>query len=83
MSIFSGWNRESFATLVEALTSSQEGLVAFVVIVLAAFLSIGFVVFFASHQIGGFFLKIREDDERIRKEEEEEAMETADSSQTK
>ena len=73
MSIFSGWNRESLAALKEALTGSPEGLMAFAVVALAGFLAVGLVVFFASRQIGGFFLKVREDDERARMEEEEEA----------
>ncbi|MCR4707521.1 MAG: hypothetical protein K5746_06200 [Clostridiales bacterium] len=72
MSVFSGWNRESLAALKEALTGSPEGLAAFALVAIAGFFAIGLVVFFASRQIGGFFLKVREDEERARMEEEEE-----------
>ncbi len=79
MSVFSGWDRESLAALKAAMTGSPEGLALLAGLLLAGLLAVSLVVFFATRQIGGFFLKVREDEERARAEEEEAAAKAADS----
>lgn len=71
MSIFSGWNRENLGILWRVITTSPEGAVVAGVGLVVCVLVIGFAVSLASREIGGFYARVQEEDERARLEEEE------------
>lgn len=71
MSIFSGWNRENLGILWRVITTSPQGAAAAGVGLVVCVLVIGFAVSLASREIGGFYARVQEEDERARLEEEE------------